>query len=197
MKIIGVAGTNGSGKDTIGILLQEKYKFLFVSASDILRQEARARGQEPTREILRNISAEWRRELGSLGALIDKVVDLYQQVAGQYPGGLAIVSLRNPGEPDRIHELGGTMIWVDADQKIRYDRIQANAASRDRSGEDNKTFEQFVAEEEAEMKHEGDAATLNMSAVKDRCDVFIINNGSDIAAFKDVAEQELKQHGIV
>jgi dephospho-CoA kinase len=197
MKIIGVAGTNGSGKDTIGVMLQEKYKFLFVSASDILRQEARARGQESTREILRNISAEWRRELGSLGALIDKVVDLYKQVEDQYPGGLAIVSLRNPGEPDRIHELGGTMVWVDADQEIRYNRIQSNSVSRGRAGEDNKTFEQFLAEEAAEMHHEGDAATLNMSAVKERSDVFITNDGDDIEAFKSEAERILRLKSII
>jgi cytidylate kinase len=197
MKIIGLSGTNGSGKDTVGHMLAERHGFLFISGSDILRDEARARGQEPTREVLRSISAEWRRESGSLGVIIDKAVELYKQVADQYPGGLVTASLRNPGEADRVHELGGVVIWTDADAKVRYDRIQSHAVERNRAEEDNKTFEQFQAEEAAEMTTTGDSATLNMSAVKDRADIFVTNDGNDIEAFKDEAELALKLENVL
>jgi cytidylate kinase len=197
MKIIGLSGTNGSGKDTIGHMLTERHGFLFISGSEMLRQEAHARGEEPTRQVLRTISAEWRRESGSLGVLIDKAVEQYQEVAKQYPGGLVIASLRNPGEADRVHELNGCVVWTDADPRVRYDRIQAHAAERNRAEEDNKTFEQFVAEEQAEMTSSGDAATLNMSAVKERADVVIANDGNDIETFKNAAEQELTQQSIL
>ena len=163
----------------------------------MLREEARARGEEPTREILRTISAEWRRESGQLGVLIDKALEQYEQVQGDYPGGLVIASLRNPGEADRVHELGGQVVWTDADQRIRYDRIIAHAAERNRYGEDHKTFEQFQADEAAEMTTTGDAATLNMSAVKERADFVIANDGTNIRAFKDAAERELQQHAII
>lgn len=191
MKLIGLSGTNGSGKDTIAHMLVERHKFLFISGSDMLRDEARARGQEPTRDILRTISAEWRREAGHMGVLIDKAIDLYKQVEAQYPGGLVIASVRNPGEADRIHELDGEMVWADADQRVRYDRIISHAQDRGRAGEDDKTFEQFQEEEAAEMTTTGDAATLNMSAVKERCDITVLNEGNDIAAFKDIAEKAL------
>lgn len=197
MKIIGLSGTNGSGKDALGYMLAERHKFLFISGSDILRGEARARGQEPAREVLRAISAEWRRESGSLGVIIDKAVELYKQVADQYPGGLVIASLRNPGEADRVHELNGVVVWLDADARVRYDRIQAHAAERNRAEEDNKTFEQFLSEEADEMTTTGDSATLNMSAVKDRADIFVNNNGDDIEAFKDEAELALKLENIL
>ncbi len=190
--IIGLSGTNGSGKDTVGHMLAENHDFLFISVTDLLRQEARARGQEPTREVLRTISAEWRRESGHLGVLVDKAIEQYEQVSEMYPGGVVIASLRNPGEADRIHELDGVVVWTDADQQVRYDRITAHAAERNRAGEDNKTFDQFCAEEAAEMTTSGDAATLNMSAVKERADIFVTNNGSDIEAFK--AEAELALH---
>ena len=195
--LIGLSGTNGSGKDTIAHMLAERHDFLFISGSDMLRDEARKRGEEPTREILRTISAEWRRESGHLGVLIDKAVEQYQQVATMYPGGLVIASLRNPGEADRVHELDGVVVWADADQKVRYDRITAHAADRGRAGEDNKTFEQFQAEEATEMTTSGDAATLNMSAVKERADIFIKNDGDDIEAFKDEAELALKLENII
>jgi dephospho-CoA kinase len=183
LKIIGIAGTNTSGKDTVGKMLQERYGWLFVSVSDILRHELGKRGVAIQRENLHNLSAEWRREFGN-AVLVDKAIDVFSTFKA---GGLVIASIRNPGEVDRIHQLGGRIVWVDADPKIRYRRIHTRA----RGSEDQKTFEQFLAEEEAEMHSSGDAATLDMSAVKARADIFIDNNGNDVEAFKDAAAKTL------
>ncbi len=186
LKLVGVAGTNGAGKDTIGHLLAEHYGFLFITVTDVLRDECRKRGLPVERENLRAISAEWRREHGT-GVLVDKAVEAFHQLldADRYTG-LVIASLRNPGENDRVHQLSGTMLWTDGDPKVRYERIQANVASRGRSGEDTKTFEQFLAEEEAEMHAPpgSDGAVLNMAAVKEKCDVFVENNSNDLREFE-------------
>jgi cytidylate kinase len=195
MKIIGLSGTNGSGKDTVGHMLTERHGYLFISLTDMLRKEALKRGLTVERENLRMISAEWRRESG-LGVLIDKAIEHLQELDADFRG-LVVASLRNPGEADKVHELGGKVIWTDADAKVRYDRIQVHAAERNRAEEDNKTFEQFCAEEAAEMTTTGDAATLNMSAVKDRADIFVTNNGNDIEAFKDEAELALKLENVL
>lgn len=188
-KIIGLAGTNGSGKDTVGNMLAGKHGFLFVSVTDLLRTEAKKRDLPIERENLRAISAEWRRALG-LGVLVDKALVEYEKVKDRYSG-VAMASIRNSGEVERIHELGGTMVWVDADPKVRYNRVQANAASRGRVEEDNKTFEEFLVEEEAEMKSSGDSATLDMAAVKDRCDIFLNNDNNDLVAFQAEVEKAL------
>lgn len=188
MKIIGVAGTNGSGKDTVGHILAQKYDWLFVSVSDLLRDECRKRGLAVERENLRNISAEWRRE-GGLGVLVDKAVEVFESGNGQY-GGLAIASLRNPGECERITELGGVNVWVDADPRVRYERIQT--AERGRGGEDEKTYEQFLAEQEAEMQPSGDEATLNMAGVKALADITIINE-SDVSTLERAVAGLLNQ----
>jgi dephospho-CoA kinase len=187
MKIIGVAGTNGSGKDTIGQILAENHGWLFISGSDMLRDELKKRNLPIERENLRNLSAEWRREHG-LGIIIDKVVEKFQNenVNGKYKG-LVTVSLRNPGEADRIHELGGQVVWTDADPKVRYQRI----VQRQRGSEDLKSFELFLAEEQAEMSHSGDEATLNMAGVQDRADIFIVNNQNDLEVFKNQVEHAL------
>ena len=192
LQVIGLSGTNGSGKDTVGHILAEKHGYLFISVTELLRNEAKRRDLPVERENLRMISAEWRRELG-LGVLVDKALAEYEKDADKYSG-VVMASLRNPGEADRLHEFGGTMVWVDADPRVRYDRIQANAAHRDRAEEDNKTFEQFLAEEEAEMHKpaDGDAASLDGAAVKDRCDVFITNNGNDMAQFDNAIKAQLK-----
>ena len=191
LQIIGLAGTNGSGKDTVGHILAQKHGYLFISVTEVLRSEARRRGLQVDREVLRTISAQWRRELG-LGVLVDKAIAEYEKDADTYVG-VVIASLRNPGEADRIHEFGGTMVWVDGDPRIRYKRIQANAATRNRAEEDNKTFEQFIAEEETEMHSPvgGDAASLDSSEVKARCDVFIDNNSNDLNEFQSLIEAKL------
>lgn len=170
--IIGLAGTNGSGKDSVGQLLAEKYGYMFISVTDLLRAEAIKRGLPVEREYLREISAEWRRESG-LGVLVDKAIEEYEMQKDQYTG-VVMASMRNPGEADRIHEVNGMMVWTDADPKIRYDRI----FSRQRTAEDNKTFEQFLAEEEAEMYSNGDATALRGAVVREKSDIFIENNGT-------------------
>ena len=190
VRIIGLSGTNGAGKDAIGILLSERCGYLFISVTELLRDEARRRGLPVERQHLRAISTEWRREFG-LAVLVDRGMDVFSAAEkGRYTG-IVMASLRNPYEADRVHELGGKVVWVDADPRVRYERVRANASNRDRAGEDDKTFEQFVAEEEAEMHSTGDAAALDMGAVKDRSDIIIMNNGSDMVALEQEVEARL------
>jgi cytidylate kinase len=191
IKIIGLSGTNGSGKDTVGHVLALKHKFLFVSVTDLLREEAKRRGLTVERENLRAISAEWRRKYG-YGVLVDQAYNHYKELEEEYAG-LAISSLRNPHEADRVHELGGIVVWVDANARTRYDRIQRNLAERGRAGEDAKTFEQFVVEEQVEMHTPpgGDDASLNMGAVKTRSDLVINNEGTNLDQFETFIDTQL------
>jgi cytidylate kinase len=190
-KIIGIAGTNGSGKDTVGHTLADRHSYLFVSVTDLLRAELNRRGIPVDREHLRALSAEWRREYG-LAVLVDRAIQEYNRLKGGYVG-VAIASLRNPAEADRIHELGGTVMWIDADPKTRYERIQFNVEARARAGEDAKSFEEFLAEEEAEMHKpaEGDAANLDMHGVKRRSDLFLLNDATNLEQFQDFITEQL------
>lgn len=175
MRLIGLSGTNGSGKDTVGQILADHYNFLFISMTDMLREEARTRKLDTSREVLRTISAEWRRESG-LGVLVDKAVATYNKAGGDSSyDGLVIASLRNPGENDRVHELGGEVVWIDADPKVRFNRLKGRKRS-----DDPITFEEFLRNDEAEMQHSGDDATLSMSEVKAKSDKTFINDKNDI-----------------
>ena len=184
MKLIGTSGTNGSGKDTVGEIIAEVTGYLFISVSDLLRIELRKRGEEVTRENLRALSAEWRREYG-LGVLVDKAMELAAESGRQ---GVIASPMRNVGEAQHLKDVGGTLLWIDADEHLRYERV--TAGNRGRAGEDNKTFEQFLAEQEAEMhpSDPNDPAVLNIAGVKALADVFIQNDGDDL--------EQLKQHVI-
>jgi len=184
MRLIGISGTNGAGKDTLAHWLQDNQGWQFVSVSDILRAELGRRNLPIERKYLRSLSTELRKEKG-LGVLVDLSV---RQWDNQFSG-LIISSIRNPGEADRIHELGGKVVWVDADPKIRYERIMG----RRRGTEDTKTFEQFMAEEQAEMEGTGDPASLDMLAVKQKADIFIQNDTETTEQFIKLASSALKE----
>ena len=191
MNLIGIAGTNGSGKDTLGQMLADKYGYLFISVTDILRDELRSRNLPLSRKYMRELSAEWRRESG-LGVLVDRARLIFTQNAKDYRG-LAISSLRNPGEADRVHEFGGKVVWLDATPEIRFERIQSNRAARGvhRSIDDNKTYEQFLADEQIEMHSTGDDTQLHGAAVKSKADIFIENNGEHIESFAEKVKASL------
>lgn len=180
MRLIGISGTNGAGKDSAGNILAAQFGYMFISVTAPMRAELARRGGPIDRERMRQLSAEWRREHG-LAVLVDKAIEQFQK-DGADRVGLAVASLRNPAEADRIHELGGIVLWLDANPRLRYDRIQAHAAERGRADEDNKTFEQFLAEEQAEMHRSGDDATLDMTAVKERADISVIDEFSTLDA---------------
>lgn len=181
-KLIGISGTNGSGKDTIGGILVHNYGFWFCSLSDILREELKNQHLSCSRENMRELSTRWRKEFG-VSVLVDKAQAEFTQQKAKYRG-LIMASIRNPGEADAIHRAGGLMLWVDADPKIRYQRVQnrSKKGGSDRRIDDLLTFDQFIAEEAAEMNHPkaSDGTTLSMSEVKSKCDIFIQNDSQDL-----------------
>lgn len=188
MKIIGIGGTNGAGKDTLSQILEDD-GWLFVSASrDLFIPELKRRGLPLEREQMAALSAEWRRQVGK-GVTVEKAFELYKKKSrSKKYNGLVISSIRHPWEADSLHRLGGKVVWIDADPQVRYDRI----FSRGQGDKDKKTFEQFLSEEEAEMNHHsGDDATLSMAEVKANADIFLTNDTNDVGEFKKSVRQAL------
>lgn len=171
-EIIGLAGTNGAGKDTLGDLRFALEMARKVSLSDILRTEADKRGLSHERHNLGAISTEWGSKMGA-GALSAMTILNFYETRTEEETGLSIVSVRRPEEARVIKSEGGLMLWIDADREIRYQRILH--ANRGRVT-DVKTFEEFCAEEDREMYPESDNPfDLNMAAVRDMSDIHLVN----------------------
>jgi len=188
MKIIGIGGTNGSGKDALSEILARDYGWLFVSSSrDLIIPELKRRGLPLEREQMAALTADWRRRRGK-GAVVDKAIEEFKKQSKAHKfNGLVISSLRHPWEADRVHELKGQVVWVDADPKVRYQRIY----NRGQGDKDQKSFKQFLAEEQAEKVHTGDEATLSWQGVKDRADIFLTNDTDNLEDFKKTTQKAL------
>ena len=64
MKVIGVIGLNGSGKDEVLKYLHAKHAVPFLSTGDMVREIATKEGKEPTRENLQEISERYFHKFG-------------------------------------------------------------------------------------------------------------------------------------
>jgi dephospho-CoA kinase len=196
--ILGVAGTNGSGKDSLMKLL-EGCGFLVYNTSDRMREvvkvslgSTRRGGNDSPMGIIGN--AQRRRYPG--GAVELGLIDWWARVAHLpeqiKPRGLVIGSIRSTGEAERIKAVGGKLVVVDADREVRYRRI----ASRLREDEHGLTYEQFCQQEDAELAAgQTDPTKFAMAAVLQAADITIANN-TTIEEFAAKAEDVLHDAGI-
>jgi cytidylate kinase len=83
MKLIGISGTNGSGKDSLGQMLAESHDWLFVSVSgNLIIPELKKRGLPLEREYMAALTAEWNRN-ERMGAVIDKAIEYFKHQKGR------------------------------------------------------------------------------------------------------------------
>jgi len=193
MKIIGLAGTLASGKDVVAELLAEKHGFLHVSTGDMLRAEKKhVFGNSPEALLKRNDPfANKLRETRGPGVLVELAYKEYQHSKDKFPGGLVASGIRSIGEAEKIKELGGTLIFVDADRKIRYER--AFARKRD-VNDSSATFDEFVAMERSESpKDNEDKSIINLLALNKIADIHLENNGNDISGFEEYVQDRLHE----
>jgi dephospho-CoA kinase len=147
MKIIGVIGKNGSGKDEVLKYLRDTYNVPFLSTGDIVRGIAAKEGKEPTRPNLQAISDKYFKERGE-GCFVRMVVDKIRENGWEVAG---ISGVRSPKDVDILRgELGRDFVLVDvyiSDSHVRFERMLKRG-----EGRDVKSYDQFVQQDKAEEK---------------------------------------------
>ena len=167
--IIGITGTNGAGKGEVVKYLVEQKGFTHYSASEFLAEELIRRGREKDRPQLRLLGNEFREQYGN-----GYLVRVFLEKAAQSDAENTIIeSVRNTGEVAELKAAGGVLLVVDADRKVRYDRITSRGSEKD-----NVDFDTFVAQEEREWHGSAGVHDMNIMDVIKMADYTIMNNGT-------------------
>jgi dephospho-CoA kinase len=147
IKVIGVVGQNGSGKDEVLKFLRTKYGVPFLSTGDAVREIASSEGLEPTRENLRGISERRFREFGE-GYFVRLVADKIRDTGWKIAGISGIRSLDDVINLKRIFDGDFTLIHVYiSNPHIRYNRMIKRA-----EGRDPRSYEEFLRQDESEER---------------------------------------------
>lgn len=166
--IIGVTGTIGAGKGTVVEYLVRERGFIHLSARDFIMGEIRRRGMEvEDRSATRLVANELRAEHGP--AYI--IEQLYSRAEERGEPAL-IESIRTIGEAEFLKGKGALILAVDADRKLRYERITARGLSTD-----HVDFDTWVAQEERELAST-EPWDMNVIGVMRMADGRIENDGT-------------------
>lgn len=190
---IGLAGTLNAGKDSLGDKLAHDYGFLHMSTSDMIRlMKKREFGDGPESLLLRNdpYINKLRSERGP-GFLVQAVHDDWKKSKEKFPGGYVASAIRAIGEAEKVRELGGVIVFVDADARVRYERSQARGRDANEKG---KSFEEFMASERLEIDVDpNDKSVQNLTAMKEMADIVISNEYRSIEEFQKAGIKQLKE----
>jgi len=168
MQIIGITGTNASGKGTVVEILKKDFGFEHLSVRDYIAKEVRKRKLEVNRNTLIETANDIR-EKHSPSYIVE---ELYKE-AEKLQKPVVIESIRTEGEVEALQKKPSfILIAVDADRKKRYKRsLKRNSET------DHLTFEDFVKAEEREMTS-NDKGKQNLKRCIEMADVVIPNNGT-------------------
>jgi dephospho-CoA kinase len=185
MRIIGVIGQNGSGKDEVLKYLRDRYNIPFLATGDAVRKIAKNEGREPTRENLKEISERYFREMGEgcfVRLVAEKIRGLGQPVAG-------ISGIRSVQDIRILKQIfGNDFVLIEvhvSDPYLRYTRMVKRG-----EGRDPKSYEQFLKQDAAEeaLFHISDAVKLAN---------YSINNDGTLTDMHKFIEKMVKDNGLI
>jgi dephospho-CoA kinase len=167
MKVIGVIGKNGSGKDEVLKCFRDKYGVPFLSTGDIVREIAAGEGLKPTRENLQAISDRYFKERGE-GCFVKMVIDKIRENGWKVAG---ISGVRSPKDVAILRsELGLNFVLMYVyvtDSHVRFERMLKRG-----EGRDAKAYEQFLQQDADEEK------LFNIEKAAAKADYSLSNDGS-------------------
>ena len=165
--IVGLSGRYGAGKGEVVEYLGAR-SFYALSLSDVIRDELRAGGVAETRERMIETGKAMRRADGD-GALARRLAERLLPDRNY-----VIDSIRHPAEIEVLRASTDhfRLIWVDADEAIRLERIRA----RGRGGDPSSVEE--LRELEGRELGSADSAAQQLLAVEELADFTLRNDGS-------------------
>jgi dephospho-CoA kinase len=171
MKVIGLTGTIGSGKDVVKDLILKKFNCYYVTLSDIIRAEFERKKGKLDRRTLQDMGNDMRKKYGPhiLALLAIEYLPRDKEM-------IVIDGIRNPAESEYLKKKFGNnfkLIAVDAPQEIRFERM----VKRQRY-DDPQTWEEFVAMDERDQGKNEEVYGQQVRKCIEQADYLIVNDGS-------------------
>ncbi|AFK22162.1 AAA family ATPase [Pyrococcus sp. ST04] len=170
--IVGISGKIAAGKTTVAKFLEEEFGFCRISCSEPLVDILTGNTEEyswipdvefegePTRENLIELGRILKERYGE-DILIRLAIDKRRNCKN-----IAIDGVRSLGEAKAIKDMGGIVIYVEANPRIRFERLKARNAGKDRG---IKTIEDLIKFDEWEER------LYKTSKLKEFADFVIVN----------------------
>ena len=180
--IIGITGTDGSGKGTVVDYLVSQLGFVHYSSRDLIMQEIEKRGLVPNRANARLVGNALRAEYGP-GVIVTKAL---QKIENDRVEKAVIESIRAIKEAEALKAAGGILLAVDAPAEVRYERILRRGSMTDQV-----SFSDFQQQEALEMD-DPDPNGMQKAKVMKMADQTIFNNCT-IEELQTIIDQFLKK----
>lgn len=184
MKIIGVIGFIGSGKNEFSDYIISKYRYMTIDYGDIIRDLATQIGKTHNRYDLQDTQREFAEKRG-LEFFGSEVVRKIKENKWEK---IVLTGIRRPEDfdvPKKIYEDDMIVVFVDADEKTRFNRLKARNSPRD-----PQTFDEFCVHEDREFE-----MFPYLRELSEKADYHIDNNGT-IEELREHINQFMKAHGL-
>lgn len=165
--IIGIAGSFGAGKGAVVEYLVREKGFSDFSARAFITKEVKHRDLPVNRDSLILVANDLRQKHGPTYI----IGSLYTE-AKQKGGDVVIESLRAVAEVHLMKELGGLVLGIDADPRVRYERTLVRGSETD-----GVSFEEWL-EHERQESNPDDPTKQNIFGALKESSMVIENNGS-------------------
>lgn len=171
MKVIGLTGSIGSGKEVVKDILMKRFNCWYVHLSSMVKGELEKKRSGYDRKMMQDLGNELRKKYGA--HILAKIAVDYMQRDKEM---LIVDGIRNPGEIEYLRKKFGkdfVLIAVDAPQQLRFERIAKRARPTD-----PKALEEFVVLDERDQgKGEPDYGQQTVKC-SEQADFVIVNNGT-------------------
>ena len=182
--LIGITGTDGAGKGTVVDYLVKRKGFVHYHGRKLFIEKSEEQGLENNRANMRIVAKKMREEHGNDAS----VVLFLEQAKKQGDKNIVIDSVRAYAEAETLKANEGVLLAVDAEQKLRYERIQTRKSSSDQV-----SFSEFVSHEKLEMD-DPNPHGMQKAKVMKMADYTIENNGT-LEELHQKIEEFLEKYG--